>query len=270
MWVKKFRDLPIFQAKDVKTKFYVTKTTFWKKFSWEKDTNIYLFMASLMKIWLARKIQVYPKGILGVQRNISGKNFLEERKFFLLLCSERESLGFLAKQNWQSCQNCIPNVQKYSFIFYRRKTWFWFCSQTLREKIPFFATFGHGCRTRILRVERPYWKKSRIRFIFNFPEFWRKLWFALKNSRFVKRDLTLQEKNSLGKTKSSTYTALREELTVVCQNMTGRFAANALPATREAIWRKRLLFSHKNITLNIFSDSERRRSKIFSIFPPRV
>ena len=51
----------------------------------------------------------------------------------------------------------------------------------------FFATFGHGCQTRILSVQSPYWNKSGIRFIFNFPEFWRKLWFALKTCSFVRK-----------------------------------------------------------------------------------
>ena len=200
-----------------------------------------------------------------------GKIFWKKGNFFLLLCSEQESLGFLAKQNWQSCQNCIPSVQRYTFVFYRKKNIILILFSDFERKLSvFFATFGDGCQTRIVRVQRPYWKKSRIRFIFNFSKFWRKLWFALKNSRFVKQDLTLQENNFLGKTKFSTYTALREEWTVVCRNNTGRFAANALPATTEAIWRKRLFFSHKNIIVNIFSYSERKTSKFFSIFSPRV
>ena len=166
--------------------------------------------------------------------------------------SEQEYLGFLAKQNWQIGQNYIPCVQRYSFrikIFCSKKKQNFGSILRLWERIfrSLFATFGHGCQTRILRVQRPYWNKSGIGFIFNFSKFWRKLWFALKNSRFVKQDLTLQENNFLGKTKFSTNTALREEWTVVCRNMTGSFAANALHATIEAIWRKRLFFSHRNI-----------------------
>ena len=68
-----------------------------------------------------------------------------------------------------------------------------------------------------------------------------------------------------------TSTALREKRTVVRRNMTSRFAANALHATTEAIWRRRLLFFHENLTLKIFSDSERRTSKVFAnLFPKGV
>ena len=40
-------------------------------------------MASLRKIWIGRKHQICQKGILGVQRNISGNKFPEEAKLFL-------------------------------------------------------------------------------------------------------------------------------------------------------------------------------------------
>ena len=130
-----------------------------------------------------------------------------------------------------------------------------------------FATFGYGCQTPIQRVQSPFWNKSGIRFIFNFSNFWRKLWFALKNSRFVKQDLTLQENNFLGKNIFSTYTALRDEWMVVCRNMTSIFAANALHSTIEAIWRRRLYFSRKrNFEYNFWLWAENVQ-KFCKIFP---
>ena len=202
IWVNKFRDLPIVHAVDVKTKFYVTKRTFWKRFSWEKDTNIYLFMASLMKIWLARKFQVCQKGILGVQRNISGKNFLEEKKLFLTFMLSTRLFRVSGETKLTELPKLHSKCPEIHFHFLSKKNISLILFSDFERKISvFFAFFGHVCQTRILRVQRPYWKKSRIRFIFNFPEFWRKLWFALKNYRFVRKDFFLQENYFLGKTK---------------------------------------------------------------------
>ena len=147
-------------------------------------------------------------------------------------------------------------------FFLDKKTKFWFSSQTLRENFQeFVRNFRPWVSNPYSTRPSPYWSKSGIGFIFNFPEFWRTLWFALKNSRFVKKDLTLQVNNFLGKTISSTYTALREEWTVVCRNMTSIFAANALHATLEAIWRRRLYFSQKrNFEYNFWRWAENVQS----------
>ena len=225
----------------------------------------------LRKFWIAQKLGFCQEGLLRLQRNISRKHFLEKTKRFLTFrlwtrifrVSGKTKLTDLPKLH-----SMCPEIHFQKTDFFSIKKQF-FCSIPRlweRNFRSLFATFGHGCRTPILRVQSPYWNKSGIRFIFNFPEFWRKLWFALKYSRLVRKDLTLQENNFLGETIFLTSTALREKSTVVRRNMTSRFATNALHATTEAIWRRRLFFFHKNITLGIFSDSERRTSKFFSNF----
>ena len=226
----------------------------------------------LRKFWIAQKLGFCQEGNLRLQRNISGKHFLKETKLSLTFglwtrifrVSGKTKLTDLPKLH-----SMCPEIHfQKKIYFFRWKTKFWFYSETLRENFRnLFATFGHGCQTPILRVQSPYWNKSGIRFIFNFPEFWRKLWVALKNSRFVKQDLTLQENNFLGKNIFSTYTALRDEWMVVCRNMTSIFAANALHSTIEAIWRRRLYFSRKrNFEYNFWLWAENVQ-KFCKIFP---
>ena len=220
----------------------------------------------LRKFWIAQKLGFCQEGLLLLQRNILRKHFLEETKLFLTFrlwtrivrISGKTKLTDLPKLH-----SMCPEIHFQKKDFFSIKIQSFGSLLRLWERIfrSLFATLGHGYQTPILRVQSPYCSKSGIGFIFNFSEFWRTLWFALKNSRFVKKDLTLQVNNFLGKTISSTYTALREEWTVVCRNMTIIFAANALHATIEAIWRRRLYFSQKrNFEYNFWRWAENVQS----------
>ena len=66
-----------------------------------------------------------------------------------------------------------------------------------------------------------------------------------------------------------TSTALREKWTVVHRNLTSRFAANALHATTEAIWIRRLFFFTKTKLWISFLTLNGERPKFSQIFLPR-
>ena len=70
--------------KGVKTEIYVGSRVFWKKFSLEEDTNLYLFLVFLREIGLARKLQFCQECFLGVRGNFPNDTFLEEAKLFKL------------------------------------------------------------------------------------------------------------------------------------------------------------------------------------------
>ena len=82
-----------------------------KTFLGKKIDLLYLLMFFLSRIWLARKLRVCQEGILRPRLIIRRDNFLEETKSFKPLKFERKRFVFLAKQQCQSCQKCLPCVQ---------------------------------------------------------------------------------------------------------------------------------------------------------------
>ena len=206
-WVKNFLFWPKTSPGVSKLKCTCPKTVLNK--SPEKN-QFHLSLRNLLrKFWIAQKLWFCQEGLLRLQRNISRKYFLEETIFFLTFwlwtrifrVSGKTKLTDLPKLH-SMCPE-IHFQKKDSFSI--KKQYFGFILRVWeRNSRSLFATFGHGCQPPILRVRSPYWNKSGIRFIFNSPNFWRKHWFALKNSRFVKKDLTLQENNFVGKTIFST------------------------------------------------------------------
>ena len=207
-------------------------------------------MPSLRKIWLASKIQVCQKGIPAVQRNIQRKNLLEELKLFLFFGLWTRIFMVSGKTKLTDLPELHSMCPEKNFQYLSKKNKFDSILRLWEKNFrSFFATFGHGCQTRILSVQSPSWNKSGIRFIFNFPEFWRKLWFALKYSRFVRKDLTSRRIIFWEKPNFFTWPGKNERLSKYDQQV-----ANAL-ATTEAI-RRRLFLFHKNITLDIFSETE--------------
>ena len=195
VWVKKFRNWPNVFAKGVKTKIYVTIKAFHKMFSWEIDTNLYLFMASLRKIWNGRKLQTCQKGILGVQRNILGNKFPEEAKLFLtfgLWTRNFKVSGKTKMTELSKLHSMCPEIQfqKKDFFWKKKHNFdftFWRWVKKCRN-LP--NVFAKGVETKIYMtkkniLEKVFFGKNVQVYIFSWL-LWGK--FDLQeNSKFVRK-----------------------------------------------------------------------------------
>ena len=191
-WVKNFLFRPKTSPGVSKLKSTCPKTVL-KKFPGKN--KFYLFLRNLWrKFWIAQKLGFCQEGLLRLQRSISRKHFLKETKLSLTFglwtrifrlsgktkLTELPKLQSVCREKHFHRNDLCPEIQFQNKIFFSKKNQNIGSILRLWEKNfrNWFAISGHGCQTRILRVQRPYWNKSGIRFIFNFPEFWRKLRFC--------------------------------------------------------------------------------------------
>ena len=225
-------------------------------------------MPSLRKIWLASKIQVCQKGIPAVQRNIQRKNLLEELKLFLFFGLWTRIFMVSGKIKLTELPELHSMGPEINFQSFSKKNKFDSILRLWEKNFrSFFATFGHGCQTRILSVQSPSWNKSGIRFIFNFPEFWRKLWFALKTCSFVRKAFNSPAEQLSGKNQTFLTLGLwgKNERLSLETWLADLPQTHSMPPQKQ-FEEKDCFFFHENITLNIFSDSERRTSEVFANF----